>query len=41
MIKKLNKIIDFMEDHTIAIYGTWAIGMLLWLLENDLKGNND
>jgi len=39
-MKTINKIFNFMEDHAIAIYGTWAVGMLLWLLENDLKGNN-
>jgi len=39
-MKTIGKIVDFMDDHLIAIYGTLATGMLLWLLENQLKGND-
>lgn len=43
MKKLLNlggKYIDFMEKHDIFIYGTYATAVLLWLLENKLKGNS-
>lgn len=39
-MKTIGKVVNFMDDHLIAIYGTWATGMLLWLLENKLKEND-
>ena len=39
-MKYINKALDFMDNHCIALFGTWATGMLLWLLENQLKENN-
>lgn len=39
-MKVFGKVIDFMDDHCIALYGTWVAGMLLWLVENKLKGND-
>lgn len=43
MIKLLDlggKCFDFMEKHEIFIFGTYATAMLLWLVENKLKGNS-
>lgn len=43
MKKLLNlggKYFDFMEKHEIFIFGTYATGVLLWLLENKLKDNS-
>lgn len=43
MKKLLNlggKYLDFMEKHDIFIYGSYATAVLLWLLENKLKGNS-
>ncbi len=39
-MKYIDKIFSFMDDHSIALFGTWTTGMLLWLLENQLKGND-
>lgn len=43
MKKLLNlggKWLDFMAKHDIFICGTYATAVLLWLLENKLKGNS-
>lgn len=43
MKKLLNlggKYLDFMGKHDIFICGTYATAVLLWLLENKLKGNS-
>ena len=36
-MKTLNKIVDWMIDHEIFLFGTYATGCLLWLVENKLK----
>lgn len=40
LLNLLGKCLDFMDEHKIFIYGTYATAELLWLLENKLKGNS-
>ena len=40
MLKKLNSILDWCNDHYIFICGSVAIAELLWLVENKLKDND-
>ena len=37
MLKKLDSIVNFMDKHSIFIFGSVSLMELLWLLENKLK----
>ena len=40
MIKTLSKFVSWVGDHSIFVYGTLAIGELLYLVENHVKKDN-